>query len=465
MAAPDAAGISRRLAALTGPGIPAAVDRRVLTAVTGEPIAEVEYVPPLLVQAVLDRMRAAEPGRPVGQQLFDDAAKALESADLDGLDPAAYIRLTALATGLPPSVVEHGLAALADGLRQLGTADAVERPAPDSGPGHRVVWVPRAPVIGVVAASNHSEPHLTWVRALAYGYRVVVRPGGRDPFTPVRLAAALLAAGLPADRLAVLPGDHAVSAHLVKSAPLSIVYGGPDAVRRWGGRSNVLVRGPGRSKAAVGDSVRPGDVAVIDHLARAIAGDSGVRCTNISAIFTSGDPGRLADLLAERLAGYGNPPRFGVDRVDGLRQSLGQFTGFVDHSRDHYGGDPFLALPDGSVAARPVVLSAPDAGHPLIGTELPFPFVVVAPWDGSIGPLRDSLVLNLLGTDPVLADRALAEPTVRRVVTGLTEPWYTLPGLPHDGSLRSFLLEPKAHLGLVPRPGTVPSSGDQGVRP
>jgi hypothetical protein len=392
----------------------------------------------------------------VAQEVFDDAAKLLESAELGDLDPAAYVRLTVLASGLPVGTVERGLTALGDGLRQVAAADAAERPPEISGPGHRVVWVPRAPTIGVVASSNHPEPHLTWIRALSYGYRVVVRPGGRDPFTPLRLAAALLAAGLPADRLAVLPGDHAVSAHLIKSAPLSIVYGGPDTVRRWGGRSDVLVRGPGRSKAAVADF--GDDPAIVGHLARAVAGDGGVRCTNISAIFTQGDPRRLGDTVAESLAGYEDLPRFSADRIAGLREALAPFAGFTDHSRDRYEGDAFQALPDGSVAARPVVLSTSEASHPLIGTELPFPFVVVAPWDGSIRPLRDSLVLNLVGTDSPLAnraltDRALAEPTIRRVVTGLTEPWHTRVGLPHDGSLRSFLLEPKAHLG------------EQGARP
>lgn len=433
------------LAAVTGPGVPAAADRRVLPAVTGEPIAEVEYVPPLLVQAVLDRMVAAEPVRAPGQALFDDAAKLLESAELGGLDPAAYVQLAASATGLPPGVIERGLTTLGDGLRQLTVADEAERPPRVEAPDYRVVWVPRAPVVGVVASSNHPEPHLTWVRALSYGCRVMVRPGGRDPFTPLRLAAALHAAGLPDDRLAVLPGDHAVGERLVKSAPLSIVYGGPDTVRRWGGRSDVLVRGPGRSKAAVAETMEA-DPAVIDHLARAVAGDGGVRCTNISAIFTQGDPRRLADILAEALAGYRDLPRFAADRLAGLRQSVTPLAGLTDHSRDPRDpGDP--------LTAHPVVLSTADSAHPLIGTELPFPFVIVAPWDGSIAPLRDSLVLNLLGTHPDLTERALAEPTVRRVVTGLTEPWYTHPGLPHDGSLRSFLLEPKAHLG------------DQGVRP
>lgn len=195
---------SRVLAAVTGPGVPAAVDRRVLLAVTGEPIAEVEYVPPLLVQAVLDRMAAAEQVRAPAQEIFDDAAKLLESAELDGL--------TVLATGLPSGTVERGLAALGDGLRGLPAAAAAERPPGISEPGHRVVWVPRAPTLGVVASSNHPEPHPTWVRALSYGCRVVVRPGGRDPFTPLRLAAALLAAGLPPDRPAVPPGDHATTA-------------------------------------------------------------------------------------------------------------------------------------------------------------------------------------------------------------------------------------------------------------
>jgi acyl-CoA reductase-like NAD-dependent aldehyde dehydrogenase len=292
------------------------------------------------------------------------------------------------------------------------------------------------------------------VRALALGFGVVVRPGSRDPFTPMRLARALLAAGLPGSRLAILPGDHRMGDQLLKAAPLAVVYGGAETERRWGGRSGLLVRGPGRAKAALSG---PADGGTLAHLARSVAYDGGVRCTNTSVIRTVGDPAQLADAVAERLARLtpapvidpgARLPAFDPAHAEALRTSLAQLTGagFTDHSTARYGGDPLVPLADGSSVARPVVLSTDRDRHPLIGTELPFPFAVVAPWRGDLAALRESLVLNLLGAEPELVERALREPTVRAVTTGPVPVWPARAGLPHDGSLTGFLMEPKALL-------------------
>lgn len=58
-------------------------------------------------------------------------------------------------------------------------------------------------------------------------------------------------------------------------------------------------------------------------------------------------------------------------------------------------------------------------------------------------PLRESLVLNLLTEREDLAERALLEPTVRKVTRGTVLPWTAVPGIPHDDNYTQFLLEPK----------------------
>ena len=204
-------------------------------------------------------------------------------------------------------------------------------------------------------------------------------------------------------------------------------------------------------------AVEPDD-AILDHLARSVSDDAGVRCVNTSVVLTTGDPARLADALAERLAALppapvtdpaARLPAFDHVRAEALRISLGRLAaaGFVDHSSPRYGGDPLPALPDGSTVARPVVLSTAQPRHPLTDTELPFPFAIVAPWRGELAPLRDSLVLNLIGAEPDLIERAMHEPSVRTVTVGLTPAWPLPTGVPHDGSLTGFLMEPKAQLG------------------
>lgn len=441
-------------------------DQQTLIGVTGQPVATVLTAPPLLVSLCLRRLgRTDDTTVPAG--LFSEAGKRFATEVLEGLTPQEYCRAAASASGVPAGVYLRAL----DGMQaELEHLDAVaSRPAATSSPGPPgidavVCRVPRGRVLTVICPSNHPEPHITWVRGLAAGYRVLVRPGSGDPFTPSRLAAALAGAGLPGERVAVLPSTRATADLLVRSADRAIVYGGLAAVRRWSGNPSVLVRGPGFSKALLAGS-GPATETLLAHLADAVAGDGGVRCTNLSVIRTASDPQALAQALATRLATLpirpvtdpkatlpGVPAAVAEsvrDQLDGLLAD-----GLVDESG--YADGSFATASDGALIARPIVLSAP-AGVKVPQVELPFPFVIVAHWQTEHGlePLRDSLVLNLLaepgdagspGGTGSLA-QAHREPSIRKVVHGEIPPWSTAPGLPHDGSLDDFLSEPKTILG------------------
>ncbi|HKS46127.1 MAG TPA: aldehyde dehydrogenase family protein [Amycolatopsis sp.] len=423
-------------------------DHQVLTGVTGQPVAVVHTAPPLLVQLALRRIARADDA-PVPAGVFTEAGRLFATATLDDETPDEYCARAASASGVPVGVYRRALGHVSAELSYMDTVGppAVSPVVIAPGVEAAVRWVPRGRLLTVICPSNHPEPHLTWVRGLAAGYRVLVRPGSADPFTPARLSAALVKAGLPADRLALLPSDHGTADLLVRTADRAIVYGGPAAARRWRGHPAVLVRGPGYSKALVDV---PATGAVIDHLASAVAGDGGVRCTNTSVIRTGDDT--LATALAARLGAIPVHPVTDPDAVlpavptavaEAVREQLGNLLagGMVDHSG--YAADPFATSSDGSLVARPVVLGAP-AGVAVPDVELPLPFVIVAPWQPGDGlaPLRNSLVLNILGQ----SREALPEPTVRKVVHGAVPPWTTAPGLPHDGSLTDFLLEPKTVL-------------------
>ncbi|MCI3927759.1 aldehyde dehydrogenase family protein [Streptomyces sp. AN091965] len=428
-------------------------DRAELRGVDGQVVAEIGLAPRLLAQAAVHEVRAhAATGAP-GAEVFAAAGRLFATATLDGESPGEYQRRVALATGSPRGTVERATAGIRSALARIEELNAAELPAPFAEGAFARHWVPRGQVLAVVVPNNHPEPNVTWVRALSLGYSVLLRPGSKDPFTPRRLTAALLAAGLDAHRLAFLPGGHDLGDHLLDQADLGIVYGGPDAAARYGNRRDILVRGPGRSKALVdADSA----AALAESLTSWIADDGGVRCNNISAVLTSGDVGALANALAERLAAL---PPLPVTAAQALlpattqanAEALGPYLAGLaaqgtDHSSARYPTGPLTALEDTSVVMRPLVISVDDPHHPLVGTELPFPFVVVAPWDQTHGtaPLRNSLVVSLSGRHTHLAEQLLHEPSVRKVTTGDVRPWLSRPELPHDGSLAGFLLEPKA---------------------
>lgn len=433
-------------------------DRTELGAIDGTPLATIGNAPRLLGQAALNRVRAAVGGPAPGAELFASAGELFATAELDGESPEEYRRRVTLATGTPGPAISRAIEGIRTSLGMVDRINGAELPPPFTAPGYRTHWVPRGGVLAAIVPNNHPEPNVTWVRALAMGVSVLVRPGSRDPFTPRRLFAALLAAGLGPDKAAFLPGGHEVGEHLLDQADLGLVYGGPAAAARFENRGDVLVRGPGRSKVLVGPGAAE-DGGLLDDIVEWIAEDGGVRCNNISLVLTSGPTAPLADALATRLAALpvlpvldprATLPATSKENGEALREYLaGLAAKATDHSTHRYGGSTLAEAGDGSTVLRPLVLSVDDPAQPPAGTELGFPFVVVAPWEPGAGvaPLRDSLVVSLPGTHSDLAAEVLSEPSVRKVVTGRVKPWAGVPETPHDGSLGQFLLEPKGLVG------------------
>ncbi|MFJ9693252.1 aldehyde dehydrogenase family protein [Kitasatospora sp. NPDC101183] len=427
-------------------------DRALLTDVHGDPLADVGLAPRLAAQAAVDRLRRTADGAAPEPEVFRIAAQLFATAELDGEGPGEYVRRTVRGTGLASTTVRRALEDLATEIGDLPATAAAELPAGRLRPTHRVHRAPAGRVFAAVMASNHPLPHTSWVQPLFHGYSVAVRPGSRDPFTPRRLVAALLAAGLPPEKLAVLPSPHAVGTFLLGAADRGIVYGSEQAVAAWTDHARIAPRGPGRSRALLDLPLSDG---LLDHLAVGAAFDGGTRCTNLSAVLTSNDVHETAAGLADRLARVPVRPAadpeavllvVGRDRAEALRRQMAKLaTELTDHSSPLYGGDFLVDLGDGSFLPRPMVFAADRADHPAVGTELGFPFVVVAPWSPADGmaPLRPSLVLNLLTDNAAITGQALLDPSVRKITDGAVLPWDLVPGMPHDGNYTGFLLDAK----------------------
>lgn len=434
-------------------------DQEVLYAVTGQPLVVVHQAPPLLAYRLVARLRSdgnRVPATHPRPSVVARAGELFRTGTLAGETPADYCRRHALATGLPVAVAERALSAMPGWTAALAEIVAAERATttipPVAGVAGCVYRVRRAGTLGVIAPSNHPETMTAWLHAYAHGYSIALRPGQRDPLTPNRMVRALLEAGGPPESLLLLPGPHQTGRTLVDAADLGLVYGDESTVAAYAARADVAVRGPGRTKVLLTSEPDP---AALDYLVAAVVADGGVRCTNVSTIYTAGDPGALADSLAARLAtvparapddpGAVLPVRRDVDARQ-IRQAVAALGG-TDHSTTQPPGRDVTTLPTGGSVLHPVVLSVTQPDHPATRQEMPFPFVVVAPWrpEHGIGPLRDSLVAVLLDDDS-LVGAALAEPSIRKVVTGPVPPWWSRPGVPHDGDLSWFLLDAKAEL-------------------
>nr|WP_042195204.1 aldehyde dehydrogenase family protein [Kibdelosporangium sp. MJ126-NF4]CEL21787.1 conserved hypothetical protein [Kibdelosporangium sp. MJ126-NF4]CTQ92567.1 conserved hypothetical protein [Kibdelosporangium sp. MJ126-NF4] len=427
-------------------------DRSVLYSVLGAPLADIGMAPRLQAQAALNQIRADADGVPPDSSIFSTAAQLFADSTVDGQSADEYTASVTASTGLTAATVRQAVRELVEEIEDLPASTRANLPDTDLGNGFRTRWVARGRVFAGVMASNHPGPNVSWVRALFHGYSVIIRPGSRDPFTPLRLIAALTQAGLPANRIAFLPCAHEVGTFLLRQADRGIIYGGERAVRTWRQDDTVAVRGPGSTKALLDSALTD---ELVRHLVASASFDGGTRCTNLSALLTSESPAEVADVLAERLSSLPVLPAddptarlLVVDRkrADQLRTQTADLRHTLnDHSARYDEHDPVVELPDGSFLPRPLVLSADRADHPAVGTELPFPFLVVAPWtpqDG-IAPLRGSLVLNLMTQRTDIVDAAVREPSVRKVTMGPVLPWTAVPGIPHDDNYTQFLLEPK----------------------
>jgi hypothetical protein len=427
-----------------------------LVGVDGSLLAEVHQAPPLLAGLTVAEMRRSAGGPAPADDVLRGAGKLFGEATLNGLTPEEYCQLQARSAGVPITVARRALVEMENTFAHMGDRVQAERPA---GAGADVpagqiapVWVRRGDVLAVVAPSNNPGTHTQWILAVALGYQVVVRPGARDPFTPARMIAALLAAGVAAGSLSLLPGGHGTGDALVQAADLSLVFGGDSAMARYGQNRSVIRRGPGRSKLLHSGPITE---SVIETICDSVGHDAGMRCTNASAVFTDADPRELAGAVAERLARLAPaPPQSAQAQLPVLAEPAaramraqldGRLAGAVDVAR--YPDGPLADLGDGSMALRPAVLLCDRPDHPGAGIELPFPCVWILPWRRELGlaPLRNTLSLTVLSSDRTLAEQALREPSIRKVLLGPLPTYSAGTVSPHDGFLGHDLMEARAY--------------------
>ncbi|WEH12391.1 aldehyde dehydrogenase family protein [Streptomyces sp. VNUA24] len=469
-----ASGRPIQLDALGPRGAFRARNRLTVADVTGRPVAELSQVPSLFVQRGLSALRAARPAGP-GElaEAIARAGHAFAHATVGGLSAPEHQRLVSRVAGVPVAVVRAAATRIERAAAEVERTVRGARPTATAGHwrdpltrGGGAVWARRGDVFAVHAAGNHPGVHSLWLEALMLGYRVAVRPSGREPFTPHRLVTALREAGIGDERLLLLPTDHHVADGIVRGADLSLVYGGDAVVEKYRTHPNVLTQGPGRSKilladpdvgAVTGAGGAAGLSSALDTVVSSIRDEGGVACVNATAVLVAGDPTPVAEAIAERLAQLPSLPPEDDKAVLPVRPTaearglekylLTQAAG----ARLHLGAEGIAdELGDGSAALRPAVIQLDRPDAPQLGVELPFPCVWVAAWspEDGIGPLRNTLVLTVVGRDgrlvEELIDELVDEPTIGNVHVGDRPTHWMAPGVPHDGHLAEFLMRSKA---------------------
>jgi acyl-CoA reductase-like NAD-dependent aldehyde dehydrogenase len=391
--------------------------------------------------------------------------------------PDDFVKQQSATTGLPESLcranMQKNLFVLSNMDRML---DALSRGLPPEilwkgfGTEHRGVVVSyqaQSPVLGLVLPSNSPGVHTLWLPVIALGVGLVMKPGSQEPWTPYRMAAAMVEAGIPPEAISLYPGSTDVGAGILAACRRSMIFGSAKTVEQYRANPGVQVHGPGFSKLILGDDCVDHWERYLDVMAESVAINSGRGCINASAIYASRHTKEIAAALAERLGPIDvRPPqdpdaKLAAFTIPGAAKAIwGQIeaglkaTG-VSHMTASYGE----RLVEGERCGwlRPVVAHCTSPEPEIARAEYMFPFVSVVECQQrqmleKIGP---TLVCTAFTDDPAFRSSLIDCTAIDRLNLGPI-PTTKLDWLqPHEGNIIDFLYRSRA----LQVPGDAAQSG------
>ncbi|EPH1424381.1 aldehyde dehydrogenase family protein [Klebsiella aerogenes] len=399
------------------------------------PVADMAVAPPVYIHSTIGVMRAA-PALSLAEihAAMARAADSFQYETVAGLSPEAYCQRVRRTTGLPAAVTQNALVAIAQALREMPQIIEAGRPQGACWSRHDAqaqagcsLFSRKGDIFAVLAAGNGPGIHALWPQAVALGYRALVRPSTREPFTAQRVVCAMAQAGL-AHYVALIPTDYRGADELVASADLTLAYGGQDIVDKYRLHPRVRVQGPGRAKIVVGADACLDEAAAL--VARSMTNLGGAACVSASAVLVEGDVHDFCRRL--RLALQQLPPETlphaSRQTVDWLSSAL---------------GSPVAAdaTPEGYVL-HPLVTEVTEPDDPRVQRELPFPCVTVAPYQAmrSAPMLSGSLAVTVFSRQSRLLAPILADASISNIYVGDIPTTWMAPSVPHDAYLSDFLM-------------------------
>ncbi len=157
----------------------------------------------------------------------------------------------------------------------------------------------QAPALGVVLPSNSPGVHTLWLPVIPMQVGLVLKPGPQEPWTPYRMTAAFVQAGIPAESIAIYPGGPDAGAAVLAACERSMIFGGTATVERYRGNPKVSVHGPGFSKILLGDDVVDQWEQYLDVMVESVFINSGRGCINCSSIWASRHTNEIAQAIAK----------------------------------------------------------------------------------------------------------------------------------------------------------------------
>ena len=384
--------------------------------------------------------------------------------------PHEYIESLSALTKLPHTLVRMNMGKIHAAMSQIRTViGGLTRNLPlelfDRGLSSlddlEVNYYPVTDALGVSLPSNAPAVNSLWLPAPVLKIPVLLKPGREDPFTPLRIVQALIAAGFPREAFGFYPTTHEGGDTILMCCGRGIAFGSDATVRKYAGFPSIQVHGTGRSKVLLGDDYSGKWAEHTQTLVESIAANGGRSCINTSAILVPSGREELADAVARKLAAIEPLPR---DHEEALLCGFsntdwaGSINDLIDEhlkvegAEDvtaRYRSGPRLVEMHGQTYLRPTLISCADPGHPLANTEFMFPFASVSevPQERMLNEIGETLVVSAWTENPGWIRKLMNSPDIERLNIGPFPTNRVQWEQPHEGNLFEFLYRRRAIQG------------------
>lgn len=448
----------------------------------GRPVAEVSQASPGLIARDLGRIadaRRALEQRSVAElleicrragELFAEAELPVGDPDVGGGDlqgPEDYLQLLAATAGMPVALGRANMDKIVRTLTHMeamldGLTRGLDLSVLDRGwavqADRRLSYSRQADALGAVLPNNSPGVHTLWLPAIPLKTPLVLRPGSAEPWTPLRVAQAFLAAGCPPEALSLYPSGHDGANRILLSCRRSMIFGDQATVERWSHDARVQAHGPGWSKIFLDAGAARRWQEHLDLIVDSILANGGRSCINASGVWTAAGGRELAEALARRLAAVPARPLDDPEaqlaafpqpavarRISEIIDGQLAAGGAEDLTAAHREGGR-VAQAGGCTFLLPTVIWCSDPDHPLAKAEYGFPFatVVELPEAELVERAGPTLVATVLAEGEALRRQALAAENVDRINLGPIATHHIAWDQPHEGNLFDHLYKQRA---------------------
>ncbi len=373
-----------------------------------------------------------------------------------------YLETLSATSGLPHVMVRRNMAKVHHALTNMGTilnglTRGLDMAILDHGYGEQfgtpVSYYPTTQALGLVMPSNSPAVNSLWLPAIALKMPVVIKPGREEPWTPLRLIQAFIAAGCPAEAFGFYPTDHEGAAEILKSCGRALIFGDKSTTDRYAGNPAIQIHGPGFSKILIGNDEIERWPEHVDLMVASISDNGGRSCINASAVVVPKHGAEIAEALARklgpivplaatdenaRLSGFANPKM--AEYIDGAIEQDLKVPGATEMTAKYRNGPRKVEF-EGGIYLRPTIVLCDSFAHPLANREFlcPYASVVEVPQGEMLKQIGPSLVVTAIAKDQAFTEQLLESSLIERLNLGPVPTTKISWDQPHEGNMFEFL--------------------------